>query len=85
MDVVIAASPCHERGGDAKERHCQIVLTGDEEDSGSPIGVARRDLIAAGKRADVALDFEGLAQEGWPLTAWSTWARSPGAAQAAGQ
>ena len=38
----------------------EIVLTGDEEDSGNPIELARRDLIAAGKRADVALDFEGL-------------------------
>jgi glutamate carboxypeptidase len=41
-----------------------FVRTGDEEDSGNPIEIARRDLIAAGKRADVALDFEGLVQEG---------------------
>lgn len=39
------------------------MLTGDEEDPGAPLEVARRDLIAAGKRADAALDFEGLAQE----------------------
>jgi glutamate carboxypeptidase len=38
----------------------EVVLTGDEEDSGNPIEIARADLIAAGKRADVALDFEGL-------------------------
>jgi glutamate carboxypeptidase len=35
-------------------------MTGDEEDSGEPIELARADLIAAGKRADAALDFEGL-------------------------
>jgi glutamate carboxypeptidase len=41
----------------------EIVLTGDEEDAGNPVEIARRDLIAAGRRADVALDFEGLSQE----------------------
>lgn len=37
-----------------------VVLTGDEEDVGQPVAAARADLIAAGKRADVALDFENL-------------------------
>lgn len=36
-----------------------VLLTGDEESAGSPIEIARRDLIAAGKAADVALNFEG--------------------------
>ncbi|HEU4704438.1 MAG TPA: peptidase dimerization domain-containing protein, partial [Sphingomicrobium sp.] len=36
-------------------------LTGDEEDAG-PLAAARGDLVAAGKWADVALDFEGLVQ-----------------------
>jgi glutamate carboxypeptidase len=49
--------------GTLKGADIEIVLTGDEEDPGVPIEIARRDLIAAGKRADVALDFEGLAQE----------------------
>jgi glutamate carboxypeptidase len=39
-----------------------IVLTGDEEKPGEPLAVARADLIAAGKAADVALDFEGLSR-----------------------
>ena len=34
-----------------------MFLTRDEEDSGSPLEVARRDLIAAGTWADVELDF----------------------------
>jgi len=38
----------------------EVVLTGDEEAAGEPVSLARADLIAAGKRADVALDFEGL-------------------------
>jgi len=33
-------------------------FTGDEEDSGDPIALARRDLIAAADWADVALGFE---------------------------
>jgi glutamate carboxypeptidase len=36
----------------------KIVLTGDEEDSGDPLDVARADLVAAGDWADVALGFE---------------------------
>ncbi|MEZ4585036.1 MAG: M20/M25/M40 family metallo-hydrolase [Gemmatimonadales bacterium] len=34
------------------------VFTGDEEDSGDPIALARRDLIAAADWADVAIGFE---------------------------
>jgi len=37
-----------------------VFLTGDEESVGSPIALARKDLIAAGKRADFALNFEGM-------------------------
>ncbi|MEO5989139.1 MAG: M20/M25/M40 family metallo-hydrolase [Candidatus Eisenbacteria bacterium] len=36
----------------------QVVLTGDEERSGSPDSLARADLVAAGKWADVAIGFE---------------------------
>ena len=35
-----------------------VAYTGDEEKSGSPLSVARRDLIEAGKWADIALGFE---------------------------
>lgn len=34
------------------------VLTGDEESSGEPLSLARRDVIAAADRADVAIGFE---------------------------
>ena len=64
MAVMIAALRAMKAAGTLKSANIEIVLTGDEEDSGSPIELARRDLIAAGKRADAALDFEGLAQEG---------------------
>jgi glutamate carboxypeptidase len=36
-----------------------VVMTGDEESAGSPLEVARRDLIEAAKRSDIALAFEG--------------------------
>ena len=60
MVVMIAALRAMKAAGSLKGLNIEIVLTGDEEDSGDPIAVARADLIAAGKRADVALDFEGL-------------------------
>ncbi len=63
MAVMIAALRSMQAAGTLKDADIEVVLTGDEEDSGSPIEIARRDLIAAGKRADVALDFEGLSQE----------------------
>ncbi len=60
MVVMLAALRAMQAAGTLKNADIEIVLTGDEEDSGNPIELARRDLIAAGKRADVALDFEGL-------------------------
>ena len=63
MAVMVAALRAMHAAGTLKNADIEIVLTGDEEDTGAPIDIARRDLIAAGKRADVALDFEGLSQE----------------------
>jgi len=63
MVVMLAALRAMKAAGTLKDADIEIVLTGDEEEAGVPIEAARRHLIAAGKRADVALDFEGLAQE----------------------
>jgi glutamate carboxypeptidase len=49
--------------GTLKDANIEIHMTGDEEDAGDPIDVTRAPLIAAGKVADVALDFEGLSIE----------------------
>jgi len=50
-----------------------VAYTGDEEDSGRPLELARRDLIEAGKWADIALGFEaGIEAEG---SEWVTIAR----------
>lgn len=61
--VMLTALKAMKAAGTLKGANIEIVLTGDEEDVGEPKEVARADLIAAGKRADVALDFEGLAQQ----------------------
>lgn len=61
--VIVAALRAMRAAGTLKNADITVVLTGDEEDAGSPIEVAREPLIAAGKWADVALDFEGLATD----------------------
>lgn len=63
MAVMFMALRAMQKAGTLKDANIEIVLTGDEESAGSPTSISRADLIAAGKRADVALDFEGLAVE----------------------
>ena len=63
MVVMLAALRAMRAAGTLDSATIEIVLTGDEERTGDPVGVARADLIAAGKRADAALDFEGLSRE----------------------
>lgn len=60
MVVMLAALRAMKAAGTLEHANIEIHLTGDEEDAGDPIQIARGDLIAAGKRSDVALDFEGL-------------------------
>ncbi len=60
MVVMISALRAMQAAGTLKDADIEIALTGDEEDSGEPHTISRRDLIEAGRRADAALDFEGL-------------------------
>nr|WP_245824479.1 M20/M25/M40 family metallo-hydrolase [Sphingomonas azotifigens] len=64
MVVIVAALRAMQAAGTLKNANIEVHLTGDEEKSGSPHSIARADLIAAGKRADAALDFEGLVIDG---------------------
>jgi glutamate carboxypeptidase len=57
--MLLALRALHEAGA-LRDADITVVLTGDEEDVGQPVAQARADLVAAGKRADVALDFENL-------------------------
>ncbi|MFT4178261.1 MAG: M20/M25/M40 family metallo-hydrolase [Thermomonas sp.] len=58
--VILLALRALHAAGALRDADITVVLTGDEEDVGQPVAQARADLIAAGKRADVALDFENL-------------------------
>jgi glutamate carboxypeptidase len=59
--VIVAALRAMRAAGTLKNANITVFLTGDEEDAGRPLAISRRDLIAEGKRADVALDFEDVA------------------------
>ncbi len=50
-----------------------VAYTGDEEKTGSPLSIARHDLIEAGKWADIALGFEGAIH--YDEQDWATIAR----------
>ena len=63
MAVMIAALRAMHAAGTLKNADITVFLTGDEEDAG-PVEISRRDLIAEGRKADVALDFEGLVRDG---------------------
>src|SRR5688500_10729014 len=62
MAVIVSALRAMKAAGTLKNADITVFLTGDEEDAG-PLAISRRDLVAAGKWADVALDFEGLVQD----------------------
>ena len=61
--VIIAALRAMQAAGTLDDANVTVVLTGDEERVGSPVAVARRDLIEAGRAAAYALEFENLAVE----------------------
>lgn len=41
-----------------------VMLTGDEESAGSPVEVARAEMVALAKKSDAALSFEGSVRRG---------------------
>ncbi len=61
--VIVATLRAMHAAGTLKNADIQVVLTGDEEKTGAPLDVARRDLIAAGKWADIALEYENVATD----------------------
>jgi glutamate carboxypeptidase len=63
MAVIVAALRAMKAAGTLKNANITVFLTGDEEDAGTPRTLSRRDLIAEGKKADAALDFENLSVE----------------------
>ena len=66
MAVIVAALRAMKAAGTLKNANITVFLTGDEEDAGNPLSISRSDLIAEGKKADMAVDFENLAQDDGP-------------------
>jgi glutamate carboxypeptidase len=62
--IMIGALRALRTAGALRDADVTIVLSGDEEDAGSPLAQARADMIEAGSHADAALEFEALATEG---------------------
>ena len=62
MVVMLAALRAMQAAGTLKAADITVFLTGDEEDSGS-IAISRKALIEEGRKADAALDFEGLVRD----------------------
>ena len=56
--VMLSALKAMKVAGALDTADITIVLSGDEEAHGEPTAVSRKDMIDAGKRSDVALEFE---------------------------
>lgn len=62
--IIVSALRAMHAAGSLRDADIKVVLTGDEESAGTPLAAARADLIAAGKWADVALEYEELIVDG---------------------
>ena len=71
--IIIYALKALQAAGVLDGSQIMVAFTGDEESTGKPLSVSRKDLIEAGQWADVALGFEaGIDSDG---KEWSTIAR----------
>ena len=62
--IIVSALRAMHAAGTLRDADIKVVLTGDEESAGTPLAAARADLVAAGKWADVALEYEELIVDG---------------------
>jgi glutamate carboxypeptidase len=71
--VIIYALKALQDAGVLDGSQIVVAFTGDEESTGKPLSISRKDLIEAGQWADVALGFEaGIESDG---REWATIAR----------
>lgn len=56
--IIILAMKALKEAGVLDEMAIEIIMTGDEEKSGEPIELSKKDIIEGAKRADIALGFE---------------------------
>ena len=57
--VILYALKALQAVGALDDASITVFLTGDEEDTGDPLSLSRRDLLDAARRNSVALGFEG--------------------------
>ena len=65
--VIVDALAALQNAGVLGGMNITVVMTGDEERSGAPLELARKDLVEAAKAADIAIGFEN--GDGDPTTA----------------
>jgi len=71
--IIIYALKALQAAGVLDGSQIMVAFTGDEESTGKPLSISRKDLIEAGQWADVALGFEaGIDSDG---REWATIAR----------
>ena len=56
--IMIAALKALQASGALKTMNVAVVMTGDEEDAGEPLSLAREALVSAAKGAAIAIGFE---------------------------
>lgn len=56
--IIILAMQALQDAGVLDQMNIEIIMTGDEEKSGDPLDLSKKDLIDAAKNADIALGFE---------------------------
>jgi len=56
--IIVQALKALAAGGLLKDLHLTVIMTGDEEDPGEPVALARAALIDLARRHDVAIGFE---------------------------
>ncbi len=71
--IIIYALKALQHAGVLAGSQIMVAFTGDEESTGKPIKLSRKDLIEAGQWADVALGFEGGVE--YDGKEWATIAR----------
>lgn len=71
--IIIYALKALEEAGLLDGAGITVAFTGDEESPGDPLSIARRDLVEAGRWADVALGFESGVRD--DEAEWATVAR----------
>lgn len=56
--IILYALKALQENGLLKDAQIIVAFTGDEETTGKPLSVSRKDLVEAAKRSDVALGYE---------------------------